>query len=56
MGAGFKLSDGSSPVSLIRYTQRWNPFVDLEEDEDIWGDKYGVCIEMVKKKDLGPIQ
>ena len=45
MGAGFKLSDGSSPVSLIKYAHRWNPFVDLEDDEEVWGDKFGVCTD-----------
>ena len=43
VGAGFRLSDGPSPVSLIKYAHRWNPFVDLEDEEEIWGDKYGVC-------------
>ena len=45
VGAGFRLSDGPSPVSLIKYAHRWNPFVDLEDEEEIWGDKYGVCTE-----------
>ena len=43
VGAGFRISDGSSTVSQIKYADRWNPFVDLEDDEEIWGDKYGVC-------------
>ena len=30
-------------MSLIKYAHRWNPFVDLEDEEEIWGDKYGVC-------------
>ena len=49
VGAGFRISDGSSPVSRIKYTHRWNPFVDLEGDEEVWGEKFGVCLWRVPK-------